>query len=111
MRRDGTGSGSRQLTASILAAAVVVSGVPSAMAANVGVLPASFIGEAAVVAFAFTLPALTAAVYLLVQRIWQALGSRLVIALVTLTAVGGVVLVAIGMDPQGAGRMLGFAGS
>ena len=97
--------------ASILAGTAMVSGAPSAMAASVGVLPASFIGEAAVVAFAFTLPALTAAVYLLVQRIWQALRSHLVIALVTLTAAGGVALIAIGMDLQGAGRMLGFAGS
>lgn len=76
----------RALAASVLA-------VGSAQAAPGGTfMPQSFFGEAAVVALAFSLPALVAGAYLVMERLWVGLQRR--IGIVT-AAVGLIALLAV----------------
>lgn len=55
-------------------------------------MPQSFLGEAAVVALAFSLPALVAGAYLVMERLWVGLQRR--IGIVT-AAVGLIALAAV----------------
>lgn len=80
-----------QVTSCVLTAAVL-GGTPAWASPAGTFMPQSFLGEAAVVAFAFSLPALVAGAYLVMERLWVGLQRRIGIAT---AAVGLIALVAI----------------
>lgn len=82
-----------------------------AMAANAPTaFPMGFIGEAAIVALAFALPAILAGAYLLAKRIGTVLGPRLAIGLVAACITAGSVFAVLGTDLPSAGHLLRLAG-
>ncbi len=84
------------LSGSIVAASLLMAGGVQAAPAGT-FMPQSFLGEAAAVAFAFSLPALVAGIYLVMERLWVGIQRRvgMAVAAVGLVAIGAVAAVGV----------------
>lgn len=71
----------------------------------------SWLGEAAVVAFAFALPALMAGAYLLVRRVWAGVRSHVGLSIAAVSLLLAAAVVFLGFEIPGTVKLLGMAGS
>jgi hypothetical protein len=80
---------------------------PALAAGQSGLLPTSFIGEAATLSLAFAAPALLAGAFLLVRRFVTVIGVPAAVGVSVATAAGGLVLALKG-QPDMLGRLAGL---